>query len=77
MSAKKGSREELESLKLIEVERASGRLVLTLAEKGWAYCGAQLAFGTAPPGCPSKFSKLLPTRAVLRGHPCQLLWKEV
>ncbi|QOC94202.1 hypothetical protein [Micromonospora craniellae] len=47
---KKGSREKLERLKLIEVERISGRLVLTLGEKGWAHCHAQLAAGSAPPG---------------------------
>jgi hypothetical protein len=45
---KKGSREKLERLKLIEVERVSGRLVLTLSEKGWAHCRTQLASGTAP-----------------------------
>lgn len=39
---KKKSREKLEKLKLIEVERESGRLVLTLSEKGWAYCDTQL-----------------------------------
>jgi len=47
---KKGSREKLERLKLIEVERVSGRLVLTLGEKGWAYCHTQLASGSAPSG---------------------------
>jgi hypothetical protein len=46
---KKASREKLERLKLIEVERASGRLVLTLSEKGWAHCRTQLAVGSAPP----------------------------
>ena len=44
---KKKSREKLEQLKLIEVER-SPRLVLTLSEKGWAYCRAELATGSAP-----------------------------
>jgi hypothetical protein len=46
---KKGSREKLERLKLIEVERASGRLILALAEKGWVYCASQLDVGSAPP----------------------------
>jgi hypothetical protein len=46
---KKASREKLEKLKLIEVERASGRLVLTLSEKGWAHCRTQLTAGSAPP----------------------------
>jgi hypothetical protein len=46
---KKASREKLEKLKLIEVERASGRLVLTLSEKGWAHCRTQLAAGSATP----------------------------
>lgn len=46
---KKASREKLEELKLIEVERASGRLVLTLSDEGWAHCRAQLAAGSAPP----------------------------
>lgn len=44
---KKKSREKLEQLKLIEVER-SPRLVLTLSEKGWAHCRAELATGSAP-----------------------------
>jgi hypothetical protein len=47
---RKGSREKLERLNLIEVERASGRLVLTLSETGWAHCRSQLATGSAPPG---------------------------
>jgi len=47
---KKRSRERLERLKLIEVERASGRLVLTLSEEGWAHCRTQLAVASAPPG---------------------------
>ncbi|MEU8263089.1 hypothetical protein AB0C02_20960 [Micromonospora sp. NPDC048999] len=47
---KKGSREKLERLKLIEVERPSGRLVLTLGDKGWAHCRTQLDGGSAPPG---------------------------
>jgi hypothetical protein len=46
---KKASREKLERLNLIEVERASGRLVLTLSETGWAHCRSQLAAGSAPP----------------------------
>ncbi|GAA4725889.1 hypothetical protein [Phytohabitans rumicis] len=46
---KKGSREKLERLKLIEVERASGRLVLALGDKGWAHCATQLDVGAAPP----------------------------
>jgi hypothetical protein len=46
---KKKSREKLEQLKLIEVERSSGRLVLTLSDKGWAYCDAQLAAGAPLP----------------------------
>ncbi|WP_433532644.1 hypothetical protein ACQPYA_11780 [Micromonospora sp. CA-263727] len=45
----KGSREKLERLKLIEVERISGRLVLTLGEKGWAHCRTQLSADSAPP----------------------------
>lgn len=47
---KKGSREKLERLKLIEVERISGRLVLTLGERGWAHCANVLGAGSAPPG---------------------------
>ncbi|MEV6815706.1 DUF559 domain-containing protein [Micromonospora sp. NPDC051296] len=47
---KKGSREKLERLKLIEVERISGRLVLTLGEKGWAHCRTQLSVESVPPG---------------------------
>jgi hypothetical protein len=46
---KKASREKLERLKLIEVERASGRLVLALSERGWAHCRTQLTAGSAPP----------------------------
>ncbi|MGC5032029.1 hypothetical protein [Micromonospora sp. DT229] len=46
---KKASRDKLERLKLIEVERVSGRLVLTLGEKGWAYCRSQLAAAASPP----------------------------
>jgi hypothetical protein len=44
---KKGSREKLERLKLVEVER-SPRLVLTLSEEGWAHCRTELAAGSAP-----------------------------
>lgn len=47
---KKQSREKLERLKLIEVERVTGRLVLTLGDKGWAYCRAQLDTGSPAPG---------------------------
>lgn len=47
---KKPSREKLERLKLIEVERASGRLVLVLSEKGWHHCRALFADGSPPPG---------------------------
>ncbi|WP_213455094.1 hypothetical protein [Rhizomonospora bruguierae] len=46
---KKGSREKLERLKLIEVDRRSGRLVLKLGAEGWAHCAAQLDAGSAPP----------------------------
>jgi hypothetical protein len=44
---KRVSREKLERLKLIEVER-SPRLLLTLSEKGWAHCRTELAVGSAP-----------------------------
>ncbi|BCB82939.1 hypothetical protein [Phytohabitans suffuscus] len=47
---KKGSRERLEQLKLIEVERPSGRLVLTLGDNGWAYCRTQLDADAVPSG---------------------------
>jgi hypothetical protein len=46
---KKPSREKLERLKLIEVDRGSGRLVLLLSEKGWAHCRAVCADGSPPP----------------------------
>lgn len=41
-------RDRLADLKLVEVERSSGRLVLTLSDKGWAHCRAELASGSAP-----------------------------
>ncbi|QSB16748.1 hypothetical protein JQS43_10970 [Natronosporangium hydrolyticum] len=44
----KASREKLERLKLIEVER-SPRLVLTLSDKGWARVRAQLEVGATLP----------------------------
>lgn len=45
---KREQRDHLVSLKLVEVERNSGRLVLTLSDKGWAHCRAELASGSAP-----------------------------
>ncbi len=45
---KRGQRDRLVSMKLVEVERNSGRLVLTLSDKGWAYCRAEMASGSAP-----------------------------
>lgn len=47
---KKASREKLERLKLIEVDRPANRIVLTLGDKGWAYCRAQLEAGAPPVG---------------------------
>ena len=45
----KKSREKLERLKLIEVERVSrNRIVLTLADRGWVWCAAELESGTLP-----------------------------
>ncbi|MEV7227245.1 hypothetical protein AB0M79_09505 [Polymorphospora sp. NPDC051019] len=46
----KQSREKLEQIKFIEVERTSGgRLVLTLSDRGWAYCSDELRADSAPP----------------------------
>lgn len=46
----KESREKLEQMKLIEVERISGgRLVLTLGDRGWAYCSDELSADSTPP----------------------------
>lgn len=45
---KREQRDNLVSLKLVEVERKSGRLVLTLSDKGWAHCRTELASGSAP-----------------------------
>lgn len=45
---KREQRDHLVSLKLVDVERNSGRLVLTLSDKGWAHCRAELASGSAP-----------------------------
>jgi hypothetical protein len=45
---KREQRDHLVSLKLVEAERKSGRLVLTLSDKGWAYCRAEIASGSAP-----------------------------
>lgn len=47
---KKGSREKLERLKLIEVEQPSRPLVLTLGDKGWRHCRTQLDSGSVPSG---------------------------
>ncbi|MDQ7911184.1 hypothetical protein RB614_42520 [Phytohabitans sp. ZYX-F-186] len=47
---KKPSREKLERLKLIEVERPSGRLMLMLGDEGWVRCRSQLEGGSPPPG---------------------------
>lgn len=45
---KRGQRDNLVRLRLVEVERKSGRLVLTLSDRGWAHCRAELASGSAP-----------------------------
>ncbi|GAA0708116.1 hypothetical protein Drose_30870 [Dactylosporangium roseum] len=46
----KHSREKLEGLKLIEVERPSrNRILLTLGKRGWAYCTAELESTAVPP----------------------------
>ncbi len=46
----KRSREKLEELKLIEVERPSrNRILLTLGKQGWAHCATELESAVLPP----------------------------